>query len=101
MAAGFLKYFLPKDKVFYSLFESASENLEQLAKKFIQVVNEPDFNKRMSFIKEMEDLEHKNDEVTHHIFIELGRNFITPFDREDIHSLATALDDIADNIYII
>jgi predicted phosphate transport protein (TIGR00153 family) len=101
MAAGFLKYFLPKDKVFYSLFESASENLEQLAKKFIQVVNEPDFNKRMSFIKEMEDLEHKNDEVTHHIFIELGRNFITPFDREDIHSLATALDDIADNIYSV
>jgi predicted phosphate transport protein (TIGR00153 family) len=101
MAAGFLKYFLPKDKVFYSLFESASENLEQLAKKFIQVVNEPDFNKRMSFIKEMEDLEHKNDEVTHHIFIELGRNFITPFDREDIHSLATALDDIADNVYAV
>jgi len=85
--------------VFYSLFESASENLEQLAKKFIQVVNEPDFNKRMSLIKEMEDIEHKNDEVTHHIFIELGRNFITPFDREDIHSLASALDDIADNIY--
>ena len=47
----------------------------------------------------MEDLEHKNDEVTHHIFIELGRNFITPFDREDIHSLASALDDIADYIY--
>jgi predicted amidohydrolase len=32
MAAGFLKYFLPKDKVFYSLFENASENLELIAK---------------------------------------------------------------------
>jgi predicted phosphate transport protein (TIGR00153 family) len=47
----------------------------------------------------MEDIEHQNDEITHKIFIELGRNFITPFDREDIHSLASALDDIADCIY--
>lgn len=99
MAGGFLKYFLPKDKVFYSLFEDASVNLEAIARKLLQVVQEPDFNKRASIIKEMEDLEHKNDEVTHHIFIELGRNFITPFDREDIHSLASALDDIADYIY--
>ena len=99
MASGLLKFFLPKDKVFYTLFESASANLEKLAKKLVLVVNESDFNKRASLIKEMEDLEHKNDEITHHIFIELGRNFITPFDREDIHSLATALDDIADYIY--
>jgi len=47
----------------------------------------------------MEGLEHKNDMLTHEIFVELGKNFITPFDREDIHSLATALDDIADYIY--
>ena len=37
--------------------------------------------------------------VTHQIYVELGKNFITPFDREDIHSLATSLDDIADYIY--
>jgi predicted phosphate transport protein (TIGR00153 family) len=47
----------------------------------------------------MQDLEHQNDELTHNIFMELGRNFITPFDREDIHSLATSLDDVADYIY--
>ena len=47
----------------------------------------------------IEDLEHQNDEVTHKIFTELSRNFITPFDREDIHYLATALDDVADHIY--
>jgi len=47
----------------------------------------------------MSDYEHKNDELTHEIFIELGKNFITPFDREDIHTLATGLDDIADYIY--
>ena len=42
---------------------------------------------------------HINDDLTHNIFTELGRNFITPFDREDIHYLATSLDDIADYIY--
>jgi uncharacterized protein Yka (UPF0111/DUF47 family) len=47
----------------------------------------------------VEDLEHANDELTHNVFTELGRNFITPFDREDIHYLATSLDDIADYIY--
>jgi hypothetical protein len=97
--AGILSYFLPKDKVFYNLFEEASDNLQDIAKKLVQVVNEPEYNKRGVLIKEMENIEHKNDEVTHRIFIELGRNFITPFDREDIHALASALDDIADYIY--
>ncbi len=99
MASGILKFFLPKDRVFYTLFENASENIEKLAGLLIKVVHEPDFGKRAALIKEMEDLEHANDELTHNIFIELGKNFITPFDREDIHSLATALDDIADFIY--
>jgi predicted phosphate transport protein (TIGR00153 family) len=85
--------------VFYTLFESASANLETLAKKLVQVVYEADYNKRAVIIKEMEDLEHQNDILTHNIFLELGRNFITPFDREDIHSLASALDDIADYMY--
>lgn len=99
MASGFLKFFLPKDKVFYSLFEEASQNLEAIAGKLVLCVNESDYNKRATIIKEMEDLEHQNDDLTHKIFIELGRNFITPFDREDIHALATSLDDIADHIY--
>ncbi|MCC6691852.1 MAG: DUF47 domain-containing protein, partial [Chitinophagaceae bacterium] len=50
-------------------------------------------------IKKIEDMEHVNDDHTHQIFTELSRNFITPFDREDIHALATSLDDIADYIY--
>ena len=97
--AGILSYFLPKDRVFYSLFEEASDNLEKIAKKLLHVVQEPDFNKRAVLITDMSALEHDNDEVTHRIFIELGRNFITPFDREDIHALASALDDIADYIF--
>ena len=95
-----LKFFLPKDKVFFSLFENVSATLESLSAKLVELVNEPDFNKRSVVIKEMKDLENQNDKLTHTIFVELGKNFITPFDREDIHSLATALDDIADYIYV-
>ncbi|MBU3662459.1 MAG: DUF47 family protein, partial [Bacteroidetes bacterium] len=58
-----------------------------------------DYDKRQIIINQLEDYEHKNDELTHRVFTELGKNFITPFDREDIHYLATALDDICDYIY--
>lgn len=96
---SFAKIFLPKDKVFYGLFEEVAHNVQQMGEKLVGVVHEPDFDNRDSLIRELEDLEHVNDEFTHRIFTELGRNFITPFDREDIHYLATALDDVADNIY--
>jgi predicted phosphate transport protein (TIGR00153 family) len=93
-----LKIFLPKDRVFFQLFESVADVLVKMGEKLKEVVSEPDFEKRGQLIKEVEDMEHTNDDYTHQIFTELGRNFITPFDREDIHYLATALDDIADYI---
>jgi uncharacterized protein len=94
-----LKIFLPKDRIFFQLFENVAQELVKMGEKLKEVVNEPDFDKRASLIQEIEDMEHVNDELTHNIFTELGKNFITPFDREDIHYLASALDDIADYIY--
>ena len=96
---SFLKIFMPKNKVFYELFEKVSENAAKMGGLLRAIVAEPDFDKRASLILQVEDLEHANDEFTHNIFTELGRNYITPFDREDIHYLATSLDDIADYIY--
>jgi uncharacterized protein len=94
-----LKIFLPKDRIFFQLFENVAQELVKMGEKLKEVVNEPDFDRRGSLIQEIEDMEHVNDELTHNIFTELGKNFITPFDREDIHYLASALDDIADYIY--
>jgi uncharacterized protein len=96
---SFLKIFMPKNKVFYDLFEKVAGNVEKMGSGLREVVAETDFDKRGSLITKLEDLEHENDELTHNLFTELGRNFITPFDREDIHYLATSLDDIADYIY--
>jgi uncharacterized protein len=94
-----LKIFLPKDRVFFQLFENVAGELVKMGEKLKEVVNEPDYDKRGQLIQELEDMEHVNDDLTHNIFTELGKNFITPFDREDIHYLASALDDIADYIY--
>jgi uncharacterized protein Yka (UPF0111/DUF47 family) len=96
---NFGNLFMPKNKVFYELFEAVADKVLEMAIKLKEMVSEPDPNKRASIQAQIEDLEHKNDENTHQIFTELGRNFITPFDREDIHYLATALDDICDYIY--
>ena len=99
MAFSFMKLFMPKNTVFYELFEQVADNVGIMSKNLVTVMNEPDFDKRQQIITQMEDIEHASDMLTHNIFTELGRNFITPFDREDIHLLASALDDIADYIY--
>jgi uncharacterized protein len=97
--ATIMKIFLPKDRIFYGLFEEVAATLVQMGGVFKAAVQEQDLSKRDAILKTLENWEHKNDEITHRIFIELGRNFITPFDREDIHYLATSLDDIADYIW--
>lgn len=96
---SFVQLFLPKDKVFYSLFEEVADTVARMGDLLKQVAWEPDFDRRAALILELENQEHVNDDLTHRIFTELGRNFITPFDREDIHYLASALDDICDYIY--
>jgi len=95
----FLKIFIPQNTVFFELFEKVADNLGLMGTQLKAVIAEPDFDKRAALISSIEDLEHQNDDLTHSLFTELGRNFITPFDREDIHYLATSLDDIADYIY--
>src|SRR5580693_9328406 len=94
-----LKFFMPRDRIFYSLFEEVADTVAKMGKLMKEVTSEPDFDKRAAKISLLEDQEHVNDELTHKIFTELGRNFITPFDREDIHYLASALDDICDYIF--
>jgi predicted phosphate transport protein (TIGR00153 family) len=96
---SFLKIFMPKNRIFYELFEKIATNADTMGTLLKGVIEEPDFDKRAAIINKIEDLEHANDELTHNVFTELGRTFITPFDREDIHYLATSLDDIADYIY--
>ena len=93
------QYFVPKDKKFFPLFEQAGSNLIDMAKLLKESVHTTDLQLRKDNSKLLEDLEHKGDNLTHQIHLELGKNFITPFDREDIHALASSIDDVADFIH--
>jgi hypothetical protein len=96
----FAKLFVPKERLFFDLFEEDTVNICLIAEQLLLLVNEPDEVKRREIKNKMHDLEHANDHVTHKVLEELGRNFITPFDREDVHSLISALDDVTDFIYV-
>jgi len=76
-----MKLFMPKDQVFYSLFEEVADNVHTMGKTLKAVVSEVDFDRREELITTLENQEHINDELTHRIYTELGRNFITPFDK--------------------
>ncbi len=96
---SFMKIFQPKDRIFYTLFEEVVDTVAEMSDLLKKLIIETEKDKRFAILNEIENAEHKNDDTTHRIYTELGRTFITPFDREDIHFLATALDDVADYIY--
>jgi predicted phosphate transport protein (TIGR00153 family) len=95
---SFFQFLVPKDKKFFPLFEQASTNLILLAETLHEAVNVPKAE-REEYYSKIEELEANIEEITHKTHLELSRNFITPFDREDIHSLIKAIDNVADNMH--
>ncbi|WP_396158160.1 DUF47 domain-containing protein [Flavobacterium sp.] len=92
------QFLVPKDKKFFPLFEQAAAGLILLAEALHEAVNAPKAE-REEYFRRIEELEAEIEEITHKTHIELSRNFITPFDREDIHSLIKAIDNVADNMH--
>lgn len=92
------QFLVPKDKKFFPLFEEASSNLIELASNLHEAVNLPLKEREVLFLK-IDELEQRGEDLTRQTNLELSRNFITPFDREDIHSLVTAIDNVADNLH--
>jgi predicted phosphate transport protein (TIGR00153 family) len=89
------QFLVPKDKKFFPLFEEASANLILLAETLHEAVNAPK-EEREEYYRKISELEVIIEEITHKTHLELSRNFITPFDREDIHSLIKSIDNVAD-----
>jgi uncharacterized protein len=96
--SNLFSFMIPKNAMFFDLFAEDTTNLVEQAKIFHQMFQMRDQEQIATAIRTIRDLEHKGDDITHRIFMELSENFITPFDREDIHALATSIDDIADFI---
>jgi predicted phosphate transport protein (TIGR00153 family) len=88
---------IPREEKFFDFFKEAAGNILEGAKVLVQMTDEQggDLQERW---KQLEEFEHEGDKITHQIIRKLNRTFITPIDREDIHSLTVALDDVMDLI---
>ena len=88
--------FVPKDREFFDLFEEASENVVRAAELLDEMLR--DYPERKHLAREILLREQEGDRITHDIYSRLNQTFVTPIDREDIISLASALDDVVDLI---
>jgi uncharacterized protein len=86
-----------KDEKFFQIFGTMTVHIMDAVNILATMINTPTADVATLAIK-IKDLEHKGDELTHHVIEELNKTFITPIDREDIHDLCSALDDVLDLI---
>lgn len=86
--------FFPREQVFFELFEKSARNVHQGALKLKGIMDS--FGDLPVLAREMKDIEHEGDRITHELIERMNRTFITPLDREDIHVLAGRLDDVLD-----
>jgi uncharacterized protein len=85
---------IPQDERFFDLFNRSATNILEGARVLHDMMNlYVDVDRKARHLK---DIEHSGDEITHEVFGALHRTFVTPLDREDISSLASALDDVID-----
>jgi len=87
---------IPKEMIFFDLFEEAAKNAHQGAVALVDLLE--DFRNVPEKVKKIKDIEHSGDKITHTTIEKLNQTFITPMDREDIHELICRIDDIIDLI---
>ncbi len=97
-ADAIIKWFMPKEERFHDLLANDTENLVEATRLFAKIAHTESFEQRRVLVVELKGLEHEGDQITRQIFDALNSTFITPFDREDIRSIATDLDDILDAV---
>ena len=86
--------FRPADTTFYDLFTKSASHLVAGAELLAEMLGEG--SDREVIAQKMRDAEHAADETTHDIVRRVNTTFVTPFDREDIYTLASGLDDVMD-----
>jgi hypothetical protein len=88
--------FIPRETKFFDLFEEMANNLTTGARQLRDLLQ--NYTDVSAGVQRIKGTEHKGDEIAHAVFVKLNSSFITPFDREDIHMLASSLDDVLDFI---
>jgi hypothetical protein len=91
-----LSRFIPRDEQFFELFNQLAGHLKTSAQLLDQLFAEP--HRTAELVKQIKDVEHLADQLTLSISTRIDKSFITPIDREDIHLLASRLDDVIDRL---
>ena len=87
---------IPREESFFDLFEQMARKVQEGAEELLDLLkNYSDLDRKVGRVL---DIEHEGDEITHEVMRRLNTTFVTPFDREDIHHLASNLDDVLDHI---
>ena len=92
--SAMLARLIPRDEQFFDLFDQLTAHLVTTARMLAGLFDEP--ARVAEHVKAIKDVEHKADVLTHNINQRIDKSFITPIDREDIHMLASRLDDVID-----
>ncbi len=92
-----IRRFFPKETDFFGMFEKAAQNLNRGALLLVQMME--NFSEADIRAKQIYEVEQEGDMITHEVMRRLNKTFLTPIDREDIHSLISRLDDILDLIW--
>jgi predicted phosphate transport protein (TIGR00153 family) len=87
---------IPRKQPFFDLFNRSAANAADTARALRQLLDE--FTRVEERVAGIAALEQRGDSITHEILERLNRSFVTPLEREDIHALASALDDVVDGI---
>ena len=88
---------VPQKREFFDLYTRAAANNVAIAERLVQLLDRYPEGAG-DLVREVKELEHEGDRLTHDLVDLLNRTFVTPFDRDDMYRLAGALDDICDHV---
>src|ERR687884_645553 len=88
---------LPKEEQYFALFSQMTSYISDAARALVEMLNDRNGDPN-EHLKRIKAIEHECDDLTHSVSTRLNKSFITPFDREDIYTLSSALDDVVDLI---
>lgn len=99
MKNSLLNRFIPKETKFFPLLKQLSQTVTDASRLLTDSMEHDAQETWQEYYRKVKEAEREGDQMTQRIFMELGQTFITPFDREDIHDLASSIDDVADRIH--
>ncbi len=90
---------IPRETKFFDMFTEIAINVVAGARALNDLMHQYDYLQVPAAVQKIKEIEHHGDDMTHRVLVKLNQTFITPFDREDIHLLASSLDDVLDFVY--